>query len=97
MCTDVQAITSASLHEVWSVVQDSVRVVKGLLGTLMSLSCQTSLRLQGFKTNTIWLFCLHCSPATLKNAYYFFFLSRSDCNNYITFKFHFANKQCKFR
>lgn len=53
MCTDVQAITSASLREVCSVVQDSVHAVRGLLGAVVSLSCQTSLRLQWFKTNTM--------------------------------------------
>lgn len=53
MCIDVQAITSASLREGCSVVQDSVHAVRGLLATVVSLSCQTSLRLQWFKTSTM--------------------------------------------
>lgn len=39
MCTDVQAITSASLHEGWFVEQDSAHAAKGLLGTVVLLSC----------------------------------------------------------
>lgn len=67
-------------------MQDCLRdaqkqVVSGLLVTVTLLSDKTSLRLQWLKANTIWLFSLHCNPATLMKACYF--LSRCGYNNYI--------------